>query len=518
MDAPASQLLTTSSLFQQDSEILVMTIEVTDGRQDVIYVREGDDPAALAQDFASRHALDAKTTLHLERLIAQNKAAARKMMRKSASAHPGLHNGVRPEGERNGSVFDRLYQRKKKPPEPRPVSATARKPNEASRNYGEWLYFRGMQAKEALQRQAQAKLQADQKAQARQMPFKPTIDRNSTMLAPRIHARTEELLMQKEAQKKQKIDLLKAEIETDRLKECSFTPKIDPRSQHLSLTHSSQQPRYMDLFHEAVKRKERQVERSTESTKTECPFKPATNGPKIETDQASFLDRIVNSKRKFEEEMEKVRQGLVTDTDEVTGQKLFRPVLQQEQRVQRTLEGGSVHEHLYLLRDQKKQTVEKMAGELDEHFKAGQNRPKVSENSAKLLEMSLKRTAERLFALLDADSDGYISVSACTVEALDPKSAQILTPVLAQLTEDMVSLMVFEGWVEELLRTLSGEARAHLMRKAGKEEAAAVLSVKVSAIQKSLSVKSELLAGKRRQSLPEDMYARQTSEKQVNST
>lgn len=511
MDGPTSQLLTTSSLFRQDSEVLVMTIEVADGRQDVIYVREGDDPAILAQDFASRYGLDSNTTLHLARLIAQNKAAAKKMMRKSASAHPGLQNGAKPQGERNGSVFDRLYQRKKKPQEPRPVSATARKPGEASRNYGEWLYFRGMQAKETQQRQAQAKIQADQKAQARQMPFKPTIDRNSALLAPRLQARTEDLLLKKEAQKQEKIALLKAEIETDRLKECSFTPKIDPRSQHLTLCHSSQQPRYMDLFHEAVKRKERQVERSTESTKTECPFKPTTNGPKADIDQASFLDRIVNSKRKFEEEMAKVRQEIVTDTDEATGQKLFRPVLQQD--YQRTLEAGSVHEHLYLLRDQKQQTVHKMAEELNEHFKAAQNRSKVSENSAKLLEMSQKRTAERLFALLDSDSDGYISVSACNIEALDPKSAQILVPVLSQLTSDMVSFLVFEEWIEELLRTLNGEERAHLMRKAGKEEAS---PMKGTAIQKSLSLKSDLFARKRRQSLPEDLYARQTSEKLVN--
>lgn len=446
-----------------------MTIEVADGRQDVIFVRERDDPAALAQEFASRYGLDPKTTLHLTRLITQNKAAAKKMMQKSSSVHPALLNGAKTHEERNGNVFDRLYQRKKKQSEPRPLSATARKPNEASRNYGEWLYFRGMQAKETQVRQAQAKVQAERKSQAREMPFKPTIDRHSSLLAPRIQTKTVDLLMQKEAKKKEKIEYLKAQIETDRLKECSFTPKLDPRSQHLSLTHSSQQPRYMDLFHEAVKRKERQVERSTESIKTECPFKPTTNGPKSEADQASFLERIVNSKRKFEDEMEKIRQGMVTDTDEVTGQRLFQPQIPQDQRFSRTLEAGSVHEHLYLLRDQKRQTVEKMAQELDEHFKAAQNTTKISENSAKLLELSHKRACERLFALLDSDQDGYISASQCDIGALDEKIVEILSPILRQLNEDMVSLQVFAGWMEELVSGLSGEARALLMRKGGKE-------------------------------------------------
>ena len=445
-----------------------MTIEVADGRQDVIYVRERDDPAALAQEFASRYGLDPTTTLHLTRLITQNKAAAKKMMQQSSSVHPVQLNGSKPHEERNGSVFDRLYQRKKKLPEPRPLSATARKQNETSRNYGEWLYFRGMQAKETQVRQAQVKAQAEMKSQAREMPFKPTIDRHSSLLAPRIHTKTVDLLMQKEAKKKEKIESLKAQIEKDRLKECSFTPKLDPRSQHLSLSHSSQQPRYMDLFHEAVKRKERQVERSTESIKTECPFKPTTNGPKSETDQASFLERIVNSKRKFEDEMEKIRQGMVTDTDEVTGQKLFQPQIPQDQRFQRTLEAGSIYEHLYLLRDQKRQTVEKMAQELDEHFKASQNTAKLSENSAKLLELSHQRAYERLFSLLDSDNDGYISASQSDIGALDEKVVEIVSPVLQQLSEDMVSLQVFVGWMEELVSGLSGEARAQLLRR-GKE-------------------------------------------------
>ena len=54
-------------------QLLVMTIEIGDGRQDFIAVYEKDDPSALAQEFSSKYNLDSTLTRNLSIMIKENK-------------------------------------------------------------------------------------------------------------------------------------------------------------------------------------------------------------------------------------------------------------------------------------------------------------------------------------------------------------------------------------------------------------------------------------------------------------
>lgn len=59
---------------QLNREVLVMTVEIGDGRQDTIKIMENDDPEILAQEFARKHDLDHSLQKNLAMLIQQNKA------------------------------------------------------------------------------------------------------------------------------------------------------------------------------------------------------------------------------------------------------------------------------------------------------------------------------------------------------------------------------------------------------------------------------------------------------------
>ena len=76
MEAPVS-LSETGEIDQgkhgSSTELVVMTVEIGDGRKDVIRIHIGDDPDELAQVFAHKHGLDPHLQQNLALLIRQNK-------------------------------------------------------------------------------------------------------------------------------------------------------------------------------------------------------------------------------------------------------------------------------------------------------------------------------------------------------------------------------------------------------------------------------------------------------------
>lgn len=58
---------------QGNRELLTMTVEIGDGRQDVIAIHENDNPADLARVFADKHGLDDSLMQSLINLIQENK-------------------------------------------------------------------------------------------------------------------------------------------------------------------------------------------------------------------------------------------------------------------------------------------------------------------------------------------------------------------------------------------------------------------------------------------------------------
>ena len=57
----------------EDSEVLIVSVEIAQGHRDIIKVHEDDDPYEIAAEFARKHNLDAKLEHALAMHISENR-------------------------------------------------------------------------------------------------------------------------------------------------------------------------------------------------------------------------------------------------------------------------------------------------------------------------------------------------------------------------------------------------------------------------------------------------------------
>mmetsp|Transcript_15766 Transcript_15766/g.15747 ORF Transcript_15766/g.15747 Transcript_15766/m.15747 type:complete len:151 (+) Transcript_15766:1038-1490(+) len=110
---------------------------------------------------------------------------------------------------------------------------------------------------------------------------------------------------------------------------------------------------------------------------------------------------------------------------------------------------------------------------------------------------------ERIFKLLDSDEDGNISAGMISLDGMDDKACEVMTPLFEKLEEDKITLD-FASFVEsmdELLKTLSVDEKAYILKREAKPEQEEVKKPLISEMSIKLSEKS-------RGSLPDDIYER----------
>lgn len=141
-------------------------------------------------------------------------------------------------------------------------------------------------------------------------------------MSPRNTTRPEDLLLRKAEIYKERLEEKKTNIKNQEMKECVFKPKISDKK-HTSTDRSKSI--HEELFKEAGIRKEKKhvLEEISLKQFTFVPEIISTSGKQESKDQ--FVDRLMNTKKKFHEEMENIRQNQFVTHDESTGQRLFKP-------------------------------------------------------------------------------------------------------------------------------------------------------------------------------------------------
>ena len=322
-----------------------MTIEIGDGRQDVISIHEHDDPAVLAKEFAEKHGLDASLQHSLIALIQENKDIIKRKDQQghqeggeldwmgsgsmSPSQNYGKHDSKHPKLPKKGTVYDRIYQQLKKNSTSGTMQSTEMSKSKSSGtfNYGEYLYARGLKKKEALKKTVELKIQATVDSELPELTFSPSINKHSSFLSPRNAEKPEEVLLRKAREYQERLEKLKGNRTEEELKECKFTPKINPSSQK---NRDSSKPIHEKLYTQAEKLKEKQLKKIEEKEKA-FSFKPdvkLTKKKGAKESKEEVFDRLDSTKKYLEEGLEKKRKEIEeNDEDEKTGQKLFKPVI-----------------------------------------------------------------------------------------------------------------------------------------------------------------------------------------------
>ena len=484
---------TVNTDLNKNQEYLVMTVEIGDGRTDIITIHENDDPSFLAQEFASKHNLDISLQKSLSKLIRQNQELVEKKNTidgdiENWSDWPGSNHQSQNYGkydaftpkineksrkimakcERRGTVYERLYQKFKKPNETKDntktldVSSKSKSTNNI--NYGEWLYVRGMKMKEAAKKISEEKKKEMQEKDEKELTFSPNINKVSSIISPRYYEKPEEILYKKAEKVKQKIELLKLKADEEALKECKFVPKINqgPR------TRDSDKPIHEKLYLHAEKQKEKMLQ-IRENDLKKYSFAPNVEITKKreDADTQPVYERLVNSRKKFEEGLDEIRKSRVTDKDEVTGQKFFTPII--ESKTDRR--DKPIWEHLYSQNSIATKERQEMLVEEKRFWDANASAQKTTENTQKIFQDFREKQYEKIFNSLDSDKDGKISCSAISIEDLDSRTIEILSPIFEDLQENKHAID-FHGFIERiniLSRALNVDERAYLIKREQKQ-------------------------------------------------
>lgn len=412
-----------------------MTVEIKEGQVGVLKVRVDDDPQMLATEFATKHGLDPEQVELLIQYIIQNQSLAGTTSNIESDMPQLLldrhENNVKTRVLPKTSVHDRLYQyRKKHSTEAKLATTPPASIGRSSLNYGNWLYIKGIQRKEALKVKLEKQKAEETQLLSKSMTFHPSINRFSSIITPRVHVRTDEMLYGKAAELKEKLALQRSSSEMLRLKQCSFAPKITLHAHQMSPA----KPSFARLYEDAA---ERTAKKMQAATSQQFPFQPHLYASKFseKVDSRDFLERMTHPKPSSKPSIspEKHTEALPKPTSTV---KISR-------------DGRPIHDYLYSLKDKQEERIKQASIERNKDLETMRNQPKTGVTSQKYLQEMYEKAGKRLFSVLKSEESDVIS--GVPEGVFDAKVSELLAGVIRG---EEVDLEQFVSRFEDLLARL----------------------------------------------------------------
>lgn len=481
MEAPLS--LNSS---QEAQKVLVcMTIDIGDGRQGYLEVYEGDDTLDLVEAFCEEYELPDEKKERLAVLIENYRAKALEQP----------------------SYSEVTTQR--------PLSQASRKTQHS--NFGEELYNREMRHRDEQQMRHLHQRKVEQEVKQKSHTFKPSINESSSLLSPRNIERTEDLLLRAADERRGRLESLSSEVISKKFEECTFSPKINKFSSRIEQLKHPHGPRFEKLYKEAAQRKSRQELLSEKASVYELSFKPNTSSSKWlqpnESKEAQ-LDRLYNSKKKFEEQMSDVRKSLEQQETSLFSPSTGRAPRAPVRITQRNADHKAVGSYLYELREQKK-TLTQIVWKEVEAAQLEKNSVRANSQSNRMYELFCLKHYERIFKILDSDRDGVISADKINLDGIEDPAVEIMKPIFEELQAvgESMSFMDFVEKLHYIMSTLSLHDRSHILKR--HKQANFDCEMKVTFPQSYISKRSEELASRYRAATPGQIYERQLQAKHV---
>ena len=470
-----NSLLQTS---RDHQDFLIMTIELGDGQQEHIKIHISDDPIQLAHDFIQSHQLSSDLEQSLANLIKQNLGLLDKRSQPSPLFKSSLSNYNSLTKDPNqfrsfevpsivkhtpqinkksmmitakqsrGDIHERLYKlaaRKRQKAridkeKERESFNSHQKSTPTFYNPGEVLYIKGQAMQHSRRRFTQEIEKEKEAVLGKELTFKPCINSGER----RYDERPEDVLWKKGKEYEVHKQVLKEKFAREEVKECSFQPNPDKNRNAERKVHE-------ELYKESYVRLEKMNELAHKKL---FPFEPNSSLPKYEKteSQEDFIDRLLNSKQKLYEEMEKLRNLEPRDFDRCTGQKFFSPVVNQNHEASSRKRDKNIWQYLYEMKDSKKENIRKLLKEEEKYWKENANTSKLGTMSQKVFEKFRVKQYKKLFEYMDSDKDGKISAESIDLNSIDSKKLEVLSPLLEHLLNsgDDIDFVTFSQHLEQL--------------------------------------------------------------------
>ena len=255
-----------TSMEEAKNEVLVLTIDIGDGRKDELSVKEDDDPHLLAENFCKKHKLSIEVKQALIEQIEQNlelhveddistflsvnksyDSKAKKSNQESVRSSSGI-------GSENTPIPNKqippVYERKnKKLEEIRDSKETVSFKNNSVNNYGEKLYLKGIRFIENTNKKKLNYIEERKQKEMQDTTFRPRINSKNSENSERQHV--QELLLRKGREKQEHIERKRGEKLAEELSACTFSPFINKSSEKTLKNDESSPNRFMRLYENA---------------------------------------------------------------------------------------------------------------------------------------------------------------------------------------------------------------------------------------------------------------------------
>ena len=362
---------------------------------------------------------------------------------------------------RAGDIHERLYRLAKKKPVKEQRLITSISEKVLHFNPGEALYIKGEAMKHSKMRLIEEKIKERKEKEEKELTFKPSIN----AAQGRFDERTEDILIKKAKDYQIHKKTLKEKFDKEEVKDCSFQPNLGT-----SKCKKKNNQIHEQLYKEAHKRQEKQIELSTMKL---FPFEPNQDKPKSSKTESKeeFIDRLFNSKKKLQEEMNKLRELQDLDHDSFTGQRLYKPETLHNPEATSRKGGKLIWEYLYDMKDTKKENIKKVLEDQEREWQES-SRLKIGTQSQKMLEKCRIKQYKKIFEEMDSDGDGRISAVHINLEGLHEKTLEVLSPLLEHLLScgEVIEFQEFSQHLEELRNQLDLNSRSWLLKRSDKVE------------------------------------------------
>jgi hypothetical protein len=514
-------------------QILVLTIDIGNGRNDFVVVHEFDDPAFLASEFAAKYALDSKVQKNLQVMIQENVkevmqnalhlrepdgsedsyqspllspikhylagAEEQKSVKTEGSASKRAKKNPSRAKIEKPSVYGEVYRQLRKTEASKSMSSVSTTSKKGS-NYGDYLYAKALKDKEQSEKFKEMKKQEQFEKDMHHYTFSPLINTNSSVISPRAYDKTELFLYKKQQEKQEKIQKLKENQDKETMKECSFVPKINKNS----LSRESLGNKHVELYNQAQELKFKRAQ-SIQNDAKKFSFHPHVGNAQKKNQFESteeFLERLENSKTVSQAEIEEIRRQ--RQDFELSECKQFKDS-QNSAKISERNNSVEIWDFLYSQRDSKNKEILISQQEFQKSLEAASQSKKISDRSSLIFEKFRQRQFEQMFDMMDSDGDGKISVCSIDINSMDLDVLKVMTPFFEELEQyrEGIEKENFVRSMENLYSILNVEQKAVLVKRLKKEKE------EDTAKATFLSPRSKDLAGKINSKLPEDFFERQ---------
>lgn len=230
----------------------------------------------------------------------------------------------------------------------------------------------------------------------------------------------------------------------------------DESSQQMDSSYMTAQnklDKFMLLYDDAIKRKQRKDQIYSKCLDSECTFTPDIAKGQLYDSRISenvdFVERLTRANKNRDRSRIKYIQEEKYDPE--TGQPYFHPKIGRPPLAKREPNQMPVTDKLYYDGIKRKEQKEMDAKREELERKHSTTRSTAYSKSDELIEQKKARKFHEIFLQLDSDGDGVISAEQIDISQLSPDILEIFTPLFCEM-EDLEQTLDLEEFIDASMR------------------------------------------------------------------